>query len=192
MKKYLLLFVAAVTMLQVNSQTKTWTNDTQHSRLGFVVKHLMISEISGRFADFKAVVTTTKSDYSDAKVTLTANVASINTEVEARDNHLRTADFFDAEKFPTLTFTSTSVKKVSGKKGIMTGSLTFHGVTKPIRLNVAYLGMVTNPMNKKITAGFQVTGVIKRSDYDLGSKFPSAMVGNEVKIIANVEFSPDK
>lgn len=192
MKKKVLFLALTMLSLLVNAQTKVWTNDPQHSRLGFVVKHLMISQINGRFADFKAIVTTTKADYSDAKIVLTAKVSSIDTDVEARDNHLRSADFFDAEKFPTLTFVSTSIKKVGPKKGFMYGKLTFHGITKNVKLNVVFFGMLTNPMNKKTTAGFQVTGVVKRTDYDLGPKFPNAMVSNDINIVANVEFSPDK
>lgn len=192
MKKKVLFLALTMLSLFVNAQTKVWTNDPQHSRLGFVVKHLMISQINGRFADFKAVVTTTKADYSDAKIVLTAKVSSIDTDVEARDNHLRSADFFDAEKYPTLTFVSTSVKKVGPKKGVMYGKLTFHGITKNVKLNVVFFGMLTNPMNNKETAGFQVTGVVKRTDYNLGPKFPNAMISDDINIIANVEFSPDK
>jgi polyisoprenoid-binding protein YceI len=105
---------------------------------------------------------------------------------------LRTADFFDVSKYPTMTFTNTSYKKVGPKKGILYGKLTFHGITKPIKLNVTFFGMVTNPMNKKTTAGFQVTGVVKRSDYALGSKYPNVVIGDEIHITANVEFSPNK
>jgi polyisoprenoid-binding protein YceI len=192
MKKYFLLAAMAIVSLLGNAQTKTWTNDPAHSRLGFVVKHLTISEIDGRFSDFSAQVTTSKSDYTDAKIVLTAKVASINTDVDARDNHLRSADFFNAEKYPTLTFKSTSVKKISAKKGLIFGNLTFHGITKPVILNADFYGLITNPMNKKATAGFKVTGTIKRTDYALGPKFSDAFVGENVKIVANIEFSPDK
>lgn len=191
MKKYMILAAVMLSALVASAQT-TWTNDPQHSRLGFVVKHLMISEIDGRFADFNATVTTSKSDYSDAKITLTAKVASINTDIEARDAHLKTADFFDAEKYPALTFQSTKIVKVTSKKGFVYGNLTFHGITKPIKLDVTFFGKVINPMNKHTTAGFQVKGVLRRTDYNLGPKFPEALVSNDVMIIANVEFSPDK
>ena len=191
MKKYIILAAVMLSVFTAKAQT-TWTNDPQHSRLGFVVKHLMISEVDGRFSDFKATVITTKPDYSDAKITLTAKVASINTDVDARDNHLKTADFFDAEKYPTLIFKSTKIVKVGPKKGLMYGNLTFHGITKPIKLDVTFFGKVINPMNKNVTAGFQVKGVLKRSDYNLGPKFPEALISNDIKIIANVEFSPNK
>ena len=191
MKKYIMLAAIMLSALAASAQT-TWTNDPQHSRLGFIVKHLLISEIDGRFSDFSATVVTSKPDYSDAKITLTAKVASINTDVTPRDNHLRSADFFDAEKYPTLTFKSTKLVKLSAKKGYIYGNLTFHGITRPIRLSAVFFGKVINPMNKHTTAGFQVTGLVKRSDYDLGPKFPEAMISNEVRIVANVEFSPNK
>ncbi|MDT3387305.1 MAG: YceI family protein, partial [Bacteroidota bacterium] len=131
MKRYMIIAAAMLITLAASAQT-TWTSDPQHSRLGFVVKHLLISEVDGRFADFNATVTTSKPDYSDAKITLTAKVASIDTDVDPRDNHLRSADFFDAEKYPTMTFKSTKLVKINANKGYIYGNLIFHGVTKPI------------------------------------------------------------
>lgn len=191
MKKIFIVTALALSSLVAYSQT-TWTNDLAHSRLGFVVKHLTISEIDGRFTDFSVKVTTTKADYSDAQIEVTAKVASINTDVEARDNHLRSADFFDVEKYPTLLFKSTSLKKVSQNKGRLYGNLTFHGITKAVILDVTYFGSVVNSMNNADTAGFQIVGEIKRSDFDLGSKYPEAMISDKIKIIANAEFSPNK
>lgn len=190
MKKLFLLAVVALVSLVGNAKTTIWKNDPDHSRLGFVVKHLTISQIEGRFDDFNVVVTTTKPDYTDAKIVVTAKVASINTNVTARDNHLRSADFFDAAKYPTLTFKSTSIKRTGKSKGLIYGNLTFHGITRKVVLNAVFYGLVTNPMNKKKTAGFQVTGIIKRADFDLGPKFPEALISQDVKIVANVEFSP--
>jgi len=192
MKKLFIAAIMAVSSLAAMAQGTTWKNDPAHSRLGFVVKHLTVSQIEGRFADFSVSVTTTKPDYSDPKISLTAKVASINTDVEARDNHLRSADFFDAEKYPTLTFKSSSIKKIDKNKGKLYGELTFHGITKPVVLNVTYFGTVTNPMNKAVTAGFQIKGVIKRSDFNLGPKFLEALISNDIQIVANVEFSPTK
>lgn len=192
MKKYLLLSVFAMTSLLGFSQSKTWTNDPAHSRLGFVVKHLTISEIDGRFADFTVKVTTSKADYSDAQIELVAKTTSIDTDIDARDAHLRSADFFDVENYPELVFKSTSLTKVDANHGKLNGELTFHGVSKPVSLDVVYFGSVTNPMNNQETAGFKITGVIKRSDFNLGSNFPDAVVGDDIKIVANVEFSPSK
>lgn len=199
MKKLALLFVAIASVAFVSAQT-TWTNDPAHSRLGFKVKHLTISEINGYFSDFTVTVSTSKADYSDAKVTLSAKTASVNTGIEARDNHLKTADFFDAEKFPTLTFESTSFAKLPAKlkvkgvpeKAILKGNLTLHGVTKPVVLTVTYYGTITNPMNQQTTAGFHISGTLKRSDFGIGTKFPEAVVGDEITLIADAEFSPKK
>lgn len=192
MKKYLLLSLLTVVSSFSFAQMQTWVNDPAHSRLGFVVKHLTISEIDGRFTNFNVKVTTSKADYSDAQIELSADVASINTDIEARDNHLRSADFFDAEKYPTLTFKSTSFVKVDEKKAKLNGELTFHGITKPVSLDVTYWGSVTNPMNNQETAGFQINGTINRKDFALGPNFPEAIVGETIRIIANVEFSPLK
>lgn len=191
MKKLFLATVLVLGTLVANAQT-TWTNDPAHSRLGFVVKHLTISEIDGRFTDFSVKVTTSKADYSDAQVELTAKVASINTDIEARDNHLRSADFFDAEKYPTLTFKSTAFKKVGKDKAKLYGKLTFHGITKDVVLDVHYFGSVVNSMNNADTAGFQIVGDIKRSDFNLGSQYPEAMISDKIRIVANAEFSPNK
>lgn len=191
MKKLFITAALVLSSLGAYSQT-TWNNDPAHSRLGFVVKHLTISEIDGRFADFSVVVTTTKSDYSDAQIELTAKVASIDTDIEARDNHLRSADFFDAEKYPVLTFKSTSLNKIGEDKGKLYGDLTFHGVTQPVVLDVQYFGTVINSMNNAETAGFQITGEIKRSEFELGAGFPEAVISDKIKLIANVEFSPNK
>lgn len=191
MKKIFIATALALTSLIGYSQT-TWTNDPAHSRLGFSVKHLTISEIDGRFADYSVKVTTSKSDYSDAQIELTAKVASIDTDIEARDNHLRSADFFDVEKYPTLTFKSTSLKKTGKDKAKLYGDLTFHGVTKAVVLDVQYFGSVVNAMNNANTAGFQIVGEIKRSDFNLGANYPEAMISDKIKIVANAEFSPNK
>ncbi|HBK32525.1 MAG TPA: polyisoprenoid-binding protein [Porphyromonadaceae bacterium] len=192
MKKCIILSLLVISSLATIAQTTTWTSDPAHSRLGFKVKHLTISEIDGRFADFSVTVTTAKADYSDAQIEVTAKVASINTGVEARDNHLRSADFFDAEKYPVLTFKSSKMKKTDEKRGKLYGDLTFHGVTKPVVLDVTYFGTVVNPMNKAETAGFQILGSIKRSDFGLGADFPEFVISDEIKIVANAEFSPKK
>ena len=199
MKKLALLFVAIASVAFASAQT-TWTNDPAHSRLGFKVKHLTISEINGYFSDFTVSVSTSKADYSDAKVTLSAKTASVNTGIDARDNHLKTADFFDAEKFPTLTFERTSFTKLPAKlkvkgvpeKAILKGNLTLHGVTKPVVLTVTYYGTITNPMNQQTTAGFHISGTLKRSDFGIGAKFPEAVVGDEITLITDAEFSPKK
>ncbi|KAK6020226.1 YceI-like domain protein [Ostertagia ostertagi] len=106
-----------------------------------------------------------------------------------RDKHLMSADFFDAEKFTSITFKSTGIKKVSKDVYKLTGNLTMHGVTKPVSMDLYYRGTIQHPMSKKATAGFRLTGKIKRSDFELGSKFPAPMLSDEVIINANGEFA---
>ena len=159
----LFLFLTAFTTAKI-----VWKNDDPHSQLGFTVTHLGVSDVSGTFNDFDVTVTSSEPDFSDAVFELTANVASLDTRVEARDNHLKSADFFDAEKFPTITFKSIFLEKVDNDKYKLTGNLTMHGVTKPVTMALQYNGTVENAMNKKQTAGFQLTGTLKRSDLVLG------------------------
>jgi polyisoprenoid-binding protein YceI len=176
------LFVAGTAMAQ------TWTLDKAHSKLGFGVSHLMVSEVEGSFTSFDAKITSAKEDLSDAVVELSAEVATINTGNEGRDKHLKNPDFFDAEKFAQLTFKSKSFVKVEGKKYKVTGDLTMHGVTKTVTLDVTFNGTAVHPYNKKTIAGFKASGVIKRSDFAVGGGTPAAVVGDEVNIVANAEF----
>lgn len=189
MKKLLVLLVAASAALFAFKAVdpSTWDADKAHSKLGFVVTHLLINDVEGAFTNFESKITTSKEDFSDAVVTLSADVNSVNTGNEQRDGHLKTADFFDAEKFPKLTFKSTSVKKLAGNKFKVAGLLSLHGVTKPVTLDATLRGVTVNQA-KKALAGFKITGTIKRSDFNLGSKYPSAVLSDEVAINANTEF----
>ncbi|MBD0276863.1 MAG: YceI family protein [Flavisolibacter sp.] len=186
--KKLTLIISAFLLLTAFTTEIIWKNDDPHSQLGFTVKHLGIADVSGTFNDIDVNVTSSKPDFSDAQFELTAKVASIDTRVEARNNHLKSPDFFDAEKFPTINFESTSMKKTGENKYKLTGNLTLHGITKPVTMDLEYKGTVENPMSKKQTAGFQVTGTIKRSDFNLGNGFPEPMISNEVRIKADGEF----
>ncbi|HEY4290568.1 MAG TPA: YceI family protein [Puia sp.] len=164
-----------------------WNWDKAHSQLTFSIVHLGINDIGGSFGSVTAKVTSSKDDFSDAAIELTADVNSINTGNEQRNNHLKSADFFDAAQFGTLTFKSSSFKKVSGKNYKLAGDLTFHGVTKPVVLDVVYNGTVENPQSKKPTAGFQITGNVKRADFGIAPSFPAAFLSDDVKLIANAE-----
>jgi polyisoprenoid-binding protein YceI len=188
MKKLFIFLAAFITLTAFTSLNNIWKNDPPHSQLGFTVKHLGISDISGVFNDFDVTVNSSKPDFSDAVFELNAKVASIDTRVEARNNHLKSADFFDAEKYPAMHFKSTSVKTVGKNKYKLTGDLTLHGITKQVTMDLEYRGTVENPMSKKQTAGFQVTGIIKRSDFNLGNGFPPPMISNEVRVKADGEF----
>lgn len=188
MKKLTVVLSAFILLSAFTLSNNVWKNDAPHSQLGFTVKHLGISDVSGTFNDFEVTVNSSKPDFSDAVFEMTAKTASIDTRVEARNNHLKSADFFDAAKYPNLAFKSTTLKKAGKDKYKLFGNLTLHGVTKPVTMDLEYKGSVENPMSKKQTAGFQVTGVIKRSDFNLGNGFPAPMISDEVRIKADGEF----
>lgn len=186
MKKIALVFAAFIFSLPLFAQT--WKLDKAHGKLGFTVTHMMISEVEGWFKNFDVTVTASKADFTDAAITLTADVNSINTENDYRDKDLKSPHFFDAAKFPTLTFKSTSFKKVDEKNYKLTGELTMHGVSKTVTLDVVYNGTIVNPMNKLPVAGFKITGKLKRSDFGVGDSGTS-VVGDEISILANVEIT---
>ena len=190
MKKFFFIATAFVVFTAFTTVGGTWSNDDPHSQLGFTVTHLGVSDISGTFNDFDVTIQSTKPDFSDAQFELSAKAASIDTRVEARNNHLKSADFFDVEKYPTLNFKSTSIKKAGKNKFKLSGDLTMHGVTKPVTMDLVYRGSVENPMSKKQTAGFQLTGTIKRSQFGIGDKFPAPMISDDVRIKADGEFTP--
>jgi polyisoprenoid-binding protein YceI len=191
MKRIFILAFTVASALSSFSQT-VWKNDKNHSKLTFAITHLAVSEVDGLFKDFDATITSSNPDFSDAVFELTVQTASVNTEVEKRDNHLRSADFFEVDKYPTMTFKSTSIQKVSDKNYKLTGNLTLHGVTKPITVDLLYRGTIINQMSKTPVAGFRITGTLNRSDYNFGQKFTSPMLSDDVSIKADGEFSPAK
>jgi polyisoprenoid-binding protein YceI len=183
----LLAFVAMQTAVFAQGE---WKVDKMHSRLQFSVTHLAVSTVEGNFKDFDVTVTTTKPDFSDAKFTLTAKAASINTGVDMRDDDLRSDHFFNAAVDPDITFTGSVVSTISPNHYKISGNLTMHGITRPVTMELWYRGTITNPMSKAPDAGFQLTGVLNRSDYNIGSMYPEAMLSNEIAIKADGEFHP--
>lgn len=188
MKKVLFLAAAALLSTAAFAQT-TWKNDPMHSKLGFTITHLSVSDVDGIFTDFTCTIVASKPDFSDAKFQLTVNVTSVNTDVDYRDKDLRSANYFDVAKFPTMTFTSTAITPVSTNHYKLTGNLTLHGVTKPVTMDLWYRGTITNPMSKKDDAGFKLTGTINRKDFGIAPSAPSAMLSEDVTINANGEFA---
>lgn len=189
MKKTLItLFTAVALMAFKPVADTTWSVDSAHSKLGFTVTHMMISDVEGNFKKFSATIKSTKDDFSDAVVELTADVNTVNTENDQRDGHLKSPDFFDAAKFSTLTFKSTAFKKVDAKNYKVSGNLTLHGVTKAVTLDAVYRGQFTNPQSGKTSAGFKVSGTINRKDFGIGAKTPAAVLSEEVTLVANTEF----
>ena len=187
--KKLLFAVALFLHASVFAQTTTWKNDKMHSKLKFTATHLLVSDVDGLFKNFDVTITTTRTDFSDAVFELSADAASINTEVEMRDNDLKSPNFFDVATYPKITFKSTSIKPDGQNKYKLTGNLTIHGVTKPVTMDLWYRGTTENPMSKKQDAGFKLTGKLKRSDFNIGSGTPSAIVSDEIEIKADGEFA---
>lgn len=188
LKVTLIAAVAALFSFTVIQQY-TYTVDTAHSRLGFAVTHMGIADFNGSFNNFESKITGTKADFSDAVVELTADVNSIYTGNEMRDNHLKTADFFDTEKYPKLTFKSTSFTKVKGNQYKIAGDLTLHGVIKKVELNATHSGSAVHPQSKQTIDGFKITGTIKRSDFGIAPEF--AAIANDVRLIADLELAKD-
>lgn len=174
---------------------QVWKVDKPHSSVTFTVTHMVIAEVSGRFKEFELTFESAKSDFSDAKISSVIKTASIDTEDEKRDNHLRSDDFFNAEKFPEMTFTGKTFEKTGDNKYKLAGDLTLRGITKPVTLDVRYNGSITdNRGNTK--AGFKATTTIDRFDYDV--KWSAALdtgspvVSREVDVIINLELVKPK
>ncbi|HEU4471230.1 MAG TPA: YceI family protein [Flavisolibacter sp.] len=189
--KRIIVLCAAVLSLSAFVGLSNWKIDKGHAKLAFSITHMGISDVWGSFKNYEVDIQSSKADFSDAVFTLSADVASIDTDIEARDKHLLAADFFDAEKYPKFTFKSTSIKPAGKDKYKLTGDLTLHGVTKPVTFDLWHRGTIENPMSKAPTAGFQVTGTIKRSDFGIGTGYPAPMLSDEVKIMANGEFGKE-
>jgi len=166
-----------------------WIVDTAHTEIGFKVRHLVVTHTSGKFASFEGTIESNKDDFSDAKISFSADVDSLNTANEQRDAHLKSADFFDAANHPKLTFTSTEIKK-KGSDYLVTGDLTIRGTTKPVVLNVEFGGVHKSPFGHTV-AGFDITGKINRQDFGLTwnalTEAGGLVVGDEVKLVVNAE-----
>jgi len=188
-KNTLILSIVAITLLLSfkAADPTDWLMDKNHAKLGFTVTHLMISDVEGWFKSFDAKITSSGNDFSNAMVEMTGDVTSINTDNEQRDTHLKGPDFFDITKFPRITFKSKTFRKVNDNAYKVTGDLTMHGITKTVELD-AVCRMGTNPNSKQTVAGFKITGMIKRSDFNIGTSTPVAMIGDEISIVANAEF----
>jgi polyisoprenoid-binding protein YceI len=187
-KKLSLTPTASLELTAFTNAGGIWTNDPPHAQLGFTITHLGISDVSGTFNDFTVTVKSEKADFIDASFELTAKIASIDTRVERRNEHLKTADFFDVEAFPTLTFKSTSIKPTGKNKYKLLGDLTLHGITKSVIMDLVYRSTIENPRSNKLTAGFRITGIINRNEFGIGSAFPAPLLSNKVRIKADGEF----
>jgi polyisoprenoid-binding protein YceI len=143
-----------------------WISDPAHSELGFKIRHVMISNISGSFKNFHVEAATEENDFSKMSILLTAETPSISTDNEERDKHLRNADFFDVDNYPELKFVSTKIEKADDGNFIVSGELTMKGITKPARLKVEFGGLIIDPRHGT-KAGFTITTKIKRGEWGL-------------------------
>lgn len=180
--------LAVLANLSTSAQTK-WTVDKGHSNVKFAVTHMVVSEMEGTFKVFDGTLEHNKPDFSDAKVNFSIDVASVNTDNERRDGHLKSDDFFNAEKFPKMTFASTSVKVLGNNKYEMAGNLTIRDITKPVVFQVSHGGVLTTSRGAK--AGFKATTTINRFDYNLkwdrATETGGLVVSKDVVITVNVE-----
>ncbi len=164
--------------------------DPAHSEITFKVKHLMITNVTGSFGKFDASMTADKDDFTDASISFEAETGSITTNSEQRDGHLKSDDFFAADKYPTLSFTSTSFTKTGDEDYKLSGDLTIRDVTKPVVLDVSYGGSVTDPWGQS-KLGFEINGKINRKDYGLSwgavTEAGGVVVSDEVKLHMQVQ-----
>lgn len=177
--------------METQTITKTkWNLDPTHSEVGFKVKHMMITNVSGSFGKFNVQTETTGNDFSTADITFTADINSISTGSADRDNHLKSVDFFDAANYPELKFVSTKVEKKDDDNYVVHGDLTIRDVTKPVKLNAEFGGIGKDPWaNEK--AGFTIEGKINRTDFNLNwnaaLETGGVLVSEEVRLYGEVQ-----
>lgn len=168
----------------------TWAIDPSHSDVGFKVKHMMFTNVSGKFNDFEAKVENDDDQFETSAISFSAKTNSIDTHNIDRDNHLKSADFFDVERFPTISFKSTNIKKISDSEYVISGDLTIKDVTKNITLDAEYSGLMKDPWGN-IKVGISLNGKINRKDFGLtwnaALETGGVLVGEDVRLIAEVQ-----
>jgi polyisoprenoid-binding protein YceI len=195
MRKTLALTLGLLFGLSLTTAQTTWKSDLSHSRVDFSVSHLVIAEVTGRFTQFEVTLQQGKEDFSDSKLEATIKTASINTDNEGRDKHLKSDDFLNAEKFPDLTFRSTSFVKTGKDTYKVTGNLTIRDVTKEVVLDTKYNGSVTDPWGN-LKSAFKATASVNRFDY--GVKWNKAIetgglvAGDTISITLLIELGKQK
>lgn len=186
------LSVAAVAVVSSQAFASTWDSDPAHTVSAFTVKHMMVTTVRGEFSKTTATLDLDEKDITKSKVEATIDVSSVTTRNEKRDGHLKSPDFFDAAKFPNLTFKSTKIEKVSDTKLKVTGDLTMRDVTKPVTLDVEVSQEVQDPWSKTAVRAFSATGSINRMDWGVKWQTPMAnsgvVVSEEVKLLIDAEF----
>jgi len=154
--------------------------DTNHTQIGFTLSHMGFSNFTGRLSDATGTLTLADGDHAASKLSVSVPAKTFSTSIEKLDDELKSADWFDAAKFPAITFTSTKVTVTKPDTATIEGTLTLHGVTKPITLTAHFVGAGANPLSKKYTVGFDAAGTIKRSDFGVTKYVP--LIGDEVEL----------
>lgn len=163
------------------AQTSTWVPDKAHSSVDFSILHMSLSKVRGHFGNIGGTITLNDSDITKSTVNVTIDVSTIDTGVTQRDADLKSPNFFDVAQYPTATFVSTSVAK-SGDGLTVSGNLTLHGVTKPVVLQVEGPTGPVPGMDKKPHAGYSATTTVSRTAFGIATKYPAAMIGDDVKL----------
>lgn len=197
MKKLITTAALSFLMMSATIAQTNWKVDGSHSKLGFSVTHAMVSEVEGKFKIYEGSVSSkSEMDFTDANINFSVDVNSINTEDEKRDGHLKSADFFDAEKYPKMTYKSTSMKpnpKLGKTAYTIIGDLTMHGITKKITLTAIGASKTVKDPYGNIKNGFKVMGTINRKDFGLSwnaaLEAGGVMVSEDVKIDLNIELN---
>lgn len=170
--------------------TTKWALDATHSEIGFRVRHMMITNVSGSFQSFNVEATTEGNDFTTAKIQFTADINSISTNNADRDNHLKSGDFFNADKFPQIKFASTKVEKKGAENFVLHGDLTVKDVTKPVTLDVEFGGIGKDPWGNE-KAGFTLSGKINRTEFGLNwnaaLETGGVLVSEDVKLYAEIQ-----
>jgi polyisoprenoid-binding protein YceI len=171
-----------------------WIIDPLHSEIQFKVKHLVISTVTGTFKTFGGEVTSATGDFEDAAIKFSIDVNSVDTNQPQRDAHLKNGDFFEADKFPEISFQSTSFKKTSGDEYTLAGDLTMRGVTKPVAFKVEFGGSAKD-FQGNLKYGFEVTGTVNRKEFGVSfnrlTDTGGLALGEEVKLIANIQVAQE-
>lgn len=189
-KLLLPLLIIFISLSAFTSALQLLKNDKAHSQIVFTVNHNGVSEVSGHINDFDVIIDgfdSTSTDLNNAKLSFVGRAASLDTRIEARNNHLKSDDFFGVEKFPNITFTSTAIKPMGTDVYLVTGNLTLRDVTRPVTMYLKRMGATTSQQGSKVE-GFQLTGMLKRSAFNFGPKFQAPMISDEVYIKADGEF----
>lgn len=191
MKKIALLFIATLFSVATFAQTK-YNVDTYHSFLNFSVGHLGISFVDGKMDKYQGTLEMDKEDIATAKFNFTIDASSVNTGIEMRDDHLRSADFFETAKYQDIKFVSTSIKKAGKNNYKLNGNLTIKGITKPVTFDLVYGGLLKDDGQGNQKVGFQATTTIDRTAFNINYDPTGMGVAKDVKFIVNLEFTKAK